>query len=208
MPKQAAPSRLGEQDYTLEGLARRLEPRAYEEWQTERQDRLQNSFPDSVGRHEFPAYLADLRYGTEFSWMTREEKRFNNLTDRIYRAVRNVIASSHARTEGVRPDGTLGEVPRTIAQQLKIDFDKNTLSTPDGGVVWRAVIVRDVVDIAPAARSESRGEALYQRIREWHLTAFPNGTPRTWDEQATECAKALGLRSLHQRTLRRALKAK
>jgi hypothetical protein len=102
----------------------------------------------------------------------------------------------------------LGEVPRTIAQQLKIDFDNNTLSTPDGGVVWRAVIIRDAVDIAPAARSESRGEALYQRIREWHLSAFPNGTPRTWDEQATECAKALGLRSLHQRTLRRALKAK
>jgi hypothetical protein len=208
MPIKAASSRLGKQGYTLESLARRLEPRAYEEWKTERQDRVRNSFPGAVERHEFPAYLADLRYGTDFSWMTREERRFNDLTDRIRRAVRDVIASTDACTEGVRPDGSLGEVPRTIAQQLKIDFDNNTLSTPDGGVVWRAVIVREVVDIAPAAKSESRGEALHQRIRKWHRSAFPNGTARTWDEQATECAKALGLRSLHQRTLRRALKGK
>lgn len=181
---------------------------AYEKWNAERQDRILNSFPDVVERHEFPACLADLRYGTEFSWMTREEKRFNDLTNRIHRAVRNVVASTDARTEGVRPDGTLGEVPRTIAHQLKIDFDNNTLSTPDGAVIWRAVIVRDVVDHAPAARSESRGEALHQRIREWYRSAFPNGTAKTWDEQTTECAKALGLRSLSQRTLRRALKGK
>src|SRR5262249_38438518 len=76
------------------------------------------------------------------SQMAREERRYHDLLSRLLDAVRNVIASPSALTQGVRPDGTLVEVPRAIAQQLKIDLENNTVSTSDGGVIWRAVFVR------------------------------------------------------------------
>ena len=61
---------------------------------------------------------------------------------------------------------------------------------------------------APRAReglSESRGEMLHGRIREWKQAKYPDGTAKPQGQLATECAQALGLKSLSPRTYRRAL---
>jgi len=53
--------------------------------------------------------------------------------------------------------------------------------------------------------SESRGEGLHRRIREWKAGEYPTGTALTQKVLAAACARALGLRSLDARTYRRAL---
>ena len=148
MPAEAI-SHTQEQDYTLETLAQRLEPQIFDEWKRELDSRRRENF----GRMEAAAYLTDLQYGTRVSEFAKSDARLTNLHNHLHFAVRNVITSPAAMTQGIRPDGSLAEVPRSIAKQLKIDLERNTLSTADGGVVWRAVVVR-----IPASSLEADSE--------------------------------------------------
>jgi hypothetical protein len=146
MPASAALLLVGE--YTLDKLAERLEPLAHKELEAEQNRRAQDfgsSFP-SWERSDYALYLSDMKHGTEFSEMAREKKRYEALVDKVYGAVRGAISSPSILTQGISPEGKLVAVPRVVAPQLKIDLSKNTLSTPDGGVVWRAVLVRAATD--------------------------------------------------------------
>jgi hypothetical protein len=169
MPAKAH-SASGKEEFTLASLAFRLEPLAYEEWKRELAERREgasnSSFP-SWGRRDYAMYLTDVRYGTEFSQMAKDQRRFNDLVERLHTAVYGVIASPSARTQGIRPDGTLGDVPRAIARQLKIDFENNTLSTPDGGVVWRAIVVHAAVAGSGTTSSPPRGNATDDEMADW-----------------------------------------
>ena len=69
------------------------------------------------------------------------------LLTRLHSAVRGVIASAGYITEAIVADGSVVEVPRSRAGQLKIDLENDALSTMDGGILWRSVMVRAASDI-------------------------------------------------------------
>lgn len=148
-----------EQEQTLDALARRLEPQIYQEWKSELERRrlaALNSDLGMFGRMEAAAHLTDLLHGTQLSETAKQDRHFADLQSRLHIAVREIIASPNVTTRGIRPDGALVEVPRNIATQLKLDLENNILSTADGGVVWRAVVVRIPAPSLEVASEQSR----------------------------------------------------
>jgi hypothetical protein len=62
----------------------------------------------------------------------------------LRRAIQDAIASPHCAVKGIGPDSNPVEIPRELGPQLKINLEKNTLTTLDGGIVWRGIMVRRI----------------------------------------------------------------
>jgi hypothetical protein len=162
---------LGNEQYTLGQLAFRLEPEIYRDWKATVEARRKeavfgSSFP-SWERSQAAAYLADLQHGTCHSQFTKDERQFNELLTRLHSAVRQVIASTDYCTQGIGPAGTMIDVPHGMAHQLKIDLEANTVSTQDGGMIWRGVMVRAATDQAPALERRGQERRTLGRPRKW-----------------------------------------
>jgi hypothetical protein len=87
------------------------------------------------------------------------------------------------------------------------------LSVPSPYTVSSAagVLVQGTLQVSESTspvESESRGTRLHARIRNWRAHVYPEGTSKSWGQQARECAKHLGLPSLTERTMRRAFGGK
>jgi hypothetical protein len=109
----------------------------------------------------------------------RRQLVFERLSD----YVRDALASPRYTMAGIGPAGTMIEVPRELANQVTIDIERNTLSTPDGGMVWRAVVVRSAmlgaISPEPATPRVSRGRKGWQRtkVRDYIDAHYPGGVP-------------------------------
>jgi hypothetical protein len=123
--------------YSLDALARLLEPEAYQAWEKERRARERDELASGFGllnRMQMQAKVADLVYGQyETSKLWLEDREFEALVKQLRGAVRNVISSAEYLTQAVREDATPVEIPHHILRELGIDLVKNTLSTRDGG---------------------------------------------------------------------------
>ena len=103
----------------------------------------------------------------------------------------------------------LAATQQPLVQELVLVSVEPPPIGPPAAPVWpeAASVPPQVTASGAAARkalSESRGDKLHRRIREWRQTAYPDGTAKPHGQLATECAKALGLKSLSPRTYRRA----
>lgn len=124
---EALPKLLGEHAHTLDELARRLTWRTYRLWFRARRA------------------LSDVPRGAT---RAREvEGRRLLLHGRISQWICAAIASPVCRTMGSTPAGERVEIARELAGQLSIDLTNNTLTSRDGGLVWRAVTVSCVVPV-------------------------------------------------------------
>jgi hypothetical protein len=140
------------------------------------------------------------------------EGRRETLFKRIAARIRDAIASPRCFTAGIGPAGTLIEIPRELANQVVINLEHNTLSTMDGGMVWRGVVVRTPIAanaadaIAPrrtAGAKRSKREAVKTFLRE----TYPDGIPSAVKNETLvgDIAGALDLR-VNEITVRRALR--
>jgi hypothetical protein len=214
---------LDDKPYTLEELAQRFEPQIYEDWKKELQarrlDALDSGFT-SWGRRDAAAYLADVRQGTEFSKGARDERRFNDLRRRLHAAVRDVIALPLYKTTGIGPMGNVIEIPRERANQLLIDIENNTLSTPDGGMIWRAIVVRSQAarlppqpekspqpDDPPLRKVEDRVTLVGQAKAALRLL-FPDGNARGSYTELSDRIVAAGGKRFKKDVIRRAVDKK
>jgi hypothetical protein len=173
---------LDSEPYTLEELAWGIARRTYHFWETASDKLADLEKPSAVAyiirsihgerintidRFEYHGILrrlegeSDLRYRRRLQLQRWKDALFERMSNRI----RAVIGSARFGTWGIGPTGEQHEIARELASQIAIDLKANTLSTPDGGVVWRAVFVRQTAKALPAAASEQ------QRV----------GRPRKWD---------------------------
>jgi hypothetical protein len=157
---------LDSESYTLEELAWGIARRTYDFWETasvkladleepstiddiigrvlrERTETIQRFDYNGLRRIEGES---DLRYRRRLQLQRWKEALFERISDRI----RSVIGSPDVVTRGIGPTGAPLEIPREIASQIVIDLKTNTLSTPDGVVVWRAVFVCRTAKALPA----------------------------------------------------------
>ncbi len=128
---EALPELLGEHAHTLDELARRLTWRTYRLWFRARRA------------------LLDVPY---VATRAREiEGRRLLLHGRISQWICAAVASPVCRTMGSTPAGERVEIARELAGQLIVDLTNNTLTSRDGGLVWRAVTVSCVAPVSGAA---------------------------------------------------------
>jgi hypothetical protein len=79
-------------------------------------------------------------------------RRSEVLHTRLLTVIRDVIASSDYRTEGIGPAGTVLDVPRAAAHQLKVDIESDTLATAAGWVWEKVTVMRS----AAGAKSQTK----------------------------------------------------
>jgi hypothetical protein len=74
------------------------------------------------------------------------QRQLNERRERLFAwlcgNLREAIGSSRCTTTGIGPMGNPIVIQRELAPQLVIDLDDNTLATPDGGMIWRAIRVK------------------------------------------------------------------
>jgi hypothetical protein len=170
--------------YSLDALGAQLDPKTYQEWKEALNAKAQaflkgESGMGSTFRRNATRTITDLLYRVEPNEVQKQQTRIDTALAKLKSQLGEIIASEDYCTQGIGPAGTMVDVPRGIAHQLKIDLEANTLGTPDG-VIWRAVTVRTVPGAAAgdiAAKSRSVSPAV-GRPREWdwdaamaHLTA-------------------------------------
>jgi hypothetical protein len=201
---------LDDKPHTLAEVAAHLEPAAFGEWRSAVEDRRKNSGPPSSWeRSEFATHLADLRYGTQHSEMTRQERRFNDLLNRLIGVVRAVIGSPLHVTEGMNA-GAWVPVLRVLSPQLKIDLENNTLALKGGGEIWSGVIVRRAQDAVAKSWRDTRTAGVKRDTREgmkaFVIETYPDGIPASVkNELLLEQARTKKVKG-SDRTLRRVLK--
>jgi hypothetical protein len=139
-------------------------------------DSLINWTPDSPIRLKAPR---EAIYRRQLDLDGRRHLLFERLSD----YVRDALASPRYTMAGIGPAGTMIEVPRDLADQVVIDFARNTLSTPDGGAVWRAIVVRTTsaassLEIAaPRTAVAKPRKPTYAEIRAWYVERVAKHPP-------------------------------
>ncbi len=149
---EALPELLGEHAHTLDELARRLTWRTYRLWFRARRALL--DAPDSALREETSrvAFLEPAEIVRRGATRAREvEGRRLLLHGRISQWICAAIASPVCRTMGSTAAGERVEIARELAGQLSVDLSNNTLTSRDGGLVWRAVTVACVAPVTVPA---------------------------------------------------------
>jgi hypothetical protein len=129
----------------------------------------------------------------------RRERLFERISDRI----RDALASPRYTVTGIGPAGTSLDVPRDRAKQIAVDLDGNTLSTQDGGFVWRAITIRTTTPAAVVAPKRRAGAKSSKReaVKGYVLQNFPGGVvPHDVKNEAIAAANRC-----HEKTVRRAL---
>jgi hypothetical protein len=151
---------LGDKPYSLDALGAQLDPKTHQEWKEALNARAEaflkgESGMGSTFRRNATRTITDLLYRVEPNEVQQQQTRIDTALAKLKSQLGDVIASEDYCTQGIGPAGTMVDVPRGIAHQLKIDLEANTLGTPDGIIIWRVVTVRMVTEVkaqsAPAA---------------------------------------------------------
>jgi hypothetical protein len=191
--------------HTLAELAEHVAPRAYRYWLKTAGLLAPSPFERALGN---PSNLgiewtADgglsihgprWRRRREIEW--RRERLFERISDRI----RDALASPRYTVTGIGPAGNPLDVPRDRAKQIAIDFDRNTLSTQDGGFIWRDILVRTATPAPMPKRRAGAKPSKRDAVKAHVLKTFPGGIPATVKNDAI--ATAVGV---DEATVRRAL---
>lgn len=164
--------------HTLAKFAERVAPRTYHHWlkttellgPTPLQRAMGVSDASLDSTLEWTADGGISFYGPRWKRRRQIKERREMLFERLSDYLRDAIASTRFATAAIGPAGTMIEVSWELANQAVIDIERNTLSTPDGGIVWRAVTVR-TVPAAAAGDIAAKGRSVSPAV----------GRPRAWD---------------------------
>ena len=145
---------LGDKPYSLDALGAQLDPKTYQEWKEALNARAEaflkgESGMGSTFRRNATRTITDLLNRVEPNEEQKQQRRIDTALGKLKSQLGDIIASDDYCTRGIGSAGNMVDVPRGIAHQLKIDMQDNTLSTPDGGVIWRAVTVRPSAPAMP-----------------------------------------------------------
>ncbi|MGZ5909210.1 MAG: hypothetical protein ACXWLB_05000, partial [Reyranella sp.] len=165
-----AKTNLGDKPYSLDALGAQLDPKTHREWKKALNARAEAFLKGESGmgssfRRSATRTITDLLYRVEPNEVQKQQARIDTALAKLNILLGDIIASDDYRTEGIGPAGTMVDVPRRIAHQLKIDMQDNTLTTLDDGMIWRAVTVRGNASVegtatahpSPAAKSAAIG---------------------------------------------------